>query len=344
MESHITKELLFAFFAGSCSSLQKRLIEKWLQEEANQELFYNWLCEWERKNPQYEIDVDAGLDRHREWVRNFQNRRSSPRMLVKKAPDFAPLYAKIAASAIILILAVSVLTGDHLLYKHYRTSFGEIKHITLDDDSKVTLNANSNLKVPRFFPYREVRRVNLTGEATFEVMRTADRKKFIIDTGDDTEVEVLGTVFNVYSRQAEKRVALAEGKVEFRYVAPSSEKKSIQLQPGELVTLAPTGQVNIRKTENPETHFGWKNNRFIFDSLTFRQVGKRIEEIFGTPVIIADSALARQAISGTFTASSAKDILDILKHGGEFGYYEDAGRFTITPQAPASEDQFTLPE
>lgn len=329
MELRVTKELVFAYLANNCSALQKRLIEKWLHVDTNQELFYSWLCEWERNNLQYEIDVEKGLERHREWVRTWKNGGVS--VSTQRRYDNWTNYGVVAAAILVLLLGTGLSFGDKLLYRNYRTSVGEIRKITLNDDSRVTLHANSILKVPRFFNLRAVRYVSLDGEATFEVSRTRDRKMFIIDTGDQTEIEVLGTVFNVYARKAEKRIALAEGKVQVNYVDQNSGKKSITLKPGELVTLDQSGRVNIRKTGNSEAYFGWEKSRFVFDSFTFEQVGRHLKEIFGTQIVFSDTSLAKQTISGTFTASSPEEFLDILKQGGEFDYQNLGQKIVISP-------------
>jgi transmembrane sensor len=53
------QQLIFSHFAGQTPPLQRRLIEIWLKKPANQELYYQWLEEWDRQNLQYHPDEDC---------------------------------------------------------------------------------------------------------------------------------------------------------------------------------------------------------------------------------------------------------------------------------------------
>ena len=58
MTSAEAKPLLMAHFANKTTPLQRRIIEEWLRDEANQELFYGWLVEWENQLPVYQPDTE----------------------------------------------------------------------------------------------------------------------------------------------------------------------------------------------------------------------------------------------------------------------------------------------
>lgn len=329
MEVPVTKDIVFAYLSGNCSAFQKRLIEKWLWEESNQELFFLWLCEWERGNVQYQIDIEAGLERHRKWVAGYKSGRPGS-LSGRNTRDGLWWKRRLAVAGVLLALAATaVFFRENLLYRNYRTAFGEIKKITLEDESKVVLNANSVLRVPRFFRYYDQRNVCLKGEASFEIFKSPDRKTFVVKTGDQTEIEVLGTVFNVYNRQSEKRIALSEGKVKLNYINRNSVRETITMRPGELATINKSGLVEIRKTADPLQHSAWKYHRFVFEDLTFREIGRKMEEIFGTRIFFADSSIAGQLVSGTFTALYPEELLDILMEGGEFEYRKNGNDFVI---------------
>src|SRR5690606_2914859 len=84
---------------------------------------------------------------------------------------------------------------------------GGTYHIQLADGTKVWLNADSELEFPSVFTTNE-RKVKVRGEAYFEVAKDPS-KPFRVEVGD-TEVEALGTAFNInthlYRRSEERRV------------------------------------------------------------------------------------------------------------------------------------------
>ena len=63
MNSSLTKKIIFDYFDGKNSSMQYKMIEDWLKIKENQELFYQYLDEWESQNPQYALKTDAKLDK-----------------------------------------------------------------------------------------------------------------------------------------------------------------------------------------------------------------------------------------------------------------------------------------
>jgi ferric-dicitrate binding protein FerR (iron transport regulator) len=79
--------------------------------------------------------------------------------------------------------------------------------LTLSDGTKVWLNAASSLKYPTSFTGKD-RKVEITGEAYFEVTHNADMP-FKVDK-DGMEVTVLGTHFNVnaYDDEPQLKVTL----------------------------------------------------------------------------------------------------------------------------------------
>ncbi len=119
-----------------------------------------------------------------------------------------------AVVSLIMLLAGAGWVGgkEHLLYRTYRTGAGETKNLLLADHSRVTLNANTSLKVSRNWFSGDRREVWLTGEAFFNIQKTPDRQRFTVHTATLT-VEVLGTKFNVTDRRRKTRVVLQEGKV-----------------------------------------------------------------------------------------------------------------------------------
>ena len=64
MKTDINKIMVFDYFAGKLTPLQRKKIENWVQNSQNEELFYSFLEEWENKNSEYEPDGDIALEQY----------------------------------------------------------------------------------------------------------------------------------------------------------------------------------------------------------------------------------------------------------------------------------------
>ena len=123
-----------------------------------------------------------------------------------------------------------------VVYNTLTTPRGGQYTIILPDGSQVWLNAASSITYPTFFSDSE-RRVELTGEAYFEIAHNA-KKPFKV-TFNGLEVKVLGTHFNINSYNDEKtsNTTLIEGSVSL-----SKGDVNVILKSGD---QAQVGSVNI---------------------------------------------------------------------------------------------------
>lgn len=111
---------------------------------------------------------------------------------------------------------------------------GQRMEITLPDGSHIHLNSCTVLQYPAVFA-RDFRRVRLSGEAMFEV--TPDAKKpFIVETFV-SDIQVLGTKFNVlaHKAQSEFSTTLINGKI----------KVTSRMNPAETFIMYPNDYVSL---------------------------------------------------------------------------------------------------
>jgi ferric-dicitrate binding protein FerR (iron transport regulator) len=309
----VTNELLFDYFAGRATEAQKAQVQAYLHDPAHVEAFYAALDDYERRFPQYVPDLDDPLRRYLT--------RLEPVAGLAEAPDeptsepALPLWRRpwrwgIAAS-VALLLVGGWLFRDELRYQTHATGYGETRLVRLDDGTRVTLNANSRLRVPRWgFRTRE-RQVVLSGEAEFAVEHLPDNRNFVVKTDRDFDIEVLGTVFSVFTRDRGKKVVLNQGKVRIHYQT-GSDQRLLTMKPGDLVTMDPGGQIRLSQTLQPQQHTAWKFHRFVFDDTPLTEVCQMVTETFGTAVRVPDERLASRRLSGTFSARTADDLLAVV--------------------------------
>ncbi len=334
MKSVINRTLIFTYFSGRATALQKRSIEEWVTNTSNLEQFYIWLQEWELENLQYEVDIDTGTARH--WQRMYGQEASD---ITVAEPESLPGKNRfsflrrvnwlVAASVLVSICTGSWFFRDNIRYQVYKTDFNETRRLELSDGSKVVLNSNSSLRVPRFGFGKETRKVLLQGEADFDIVHTPSHQKFIVSTGKDVNIVVLGTQFNVYARPRGTKVMLSDGKVQLRY-QEGKEKKMLTMTPGDYVTMDVYGHANLQKTNNPQKFTSWKSHRFIFEQATLQEVGHLLEDNFGLKVLIPDTTLAQLTVSGSFTALNGEELLEILTDDSGLNYEKSPDGKSIT--------------
>lgn len=187
-------------------------------------------------------------------------------------------------------------------YNTLTTPKGGQYRVQLPDGTIAWLNAASGLKYPVNFPARSERRVELTGEAYFEVAR--DRTRPFIVSSEGQEVRVLGTHFNInaYRDEPTTRTTLFEGSVEVGAIAGSART----LVPGQQAEL--TGKTITVKTADSEAALAWKNGDFIFNA-DIKEIMRQIARWYDVEVTYQGN-ISNQEFFGTFSRS--KDIHEIL--------------------------------
>lgn len=320
----VNKRLLFQYFAGNSSPAQKRLIAEWLAHADNQELYFEWLAEWQSQSPQFLPD---GQERYEAYVRYMRaNPNTSSPSENNAQEQFSQVDTKrigrrswLMAAASVLMLGITAWLGrDQVLYKTYATEFGETRAVELSDGTKVILNANSSMQVPRFGFGEDTREVKLNGEAFFNVTHTIDNKRFRVKTDDNFEVMVLGTEFSVYTRQKGGKVLLKKGKVHVLF-SEGKRKKELVMKPGDLVTMGKSAaKPTVKPNADTQKLIAWTGNRFVFDKTPLSEVATQLQEHYGIRVEIKDNRFVNRTVSGTFQPESGEELLTLLSELFDF--------------------------
>jgi ferric-dicitrate binding protein FerR (iron transport regulator) len=167
-----------------------------------------------------------------------------------------------------------------------RVTFNEIStpkgrqfQLILPDGTKVWLNAASSLKYPTQFNGKE-RRVEITGEAYFEVAKNA-AVPFYVNINHSTTVKVLGTHFNInaYSDEPTIKTTLLEGRVEV-----TKEKSQVILKPGEQAICSGNSRFTIDHSPDIDKTMAWKNGVFNFNDATLQEVMHQLERWYDIEV------------------------------------------------------------
>ncbi|MDQ6480599.1 FecR domain-containing protein [Dyadobacter sp. LHD-138] len=308
MENPVTKRLLFDFFSEKTTVIQRKLIEEWLSSPENQEMYYQYLDEWESKNLQFFPDSDKAMQHYMSQMTGGNTERSvskSEIKLQKKSRLDRWCYTLIAAS---VFIAAFVTFKKELMWKSLKSGTGSSSAYVLTDGTRVLLNANSTLWIPRFGFGSESREVELEGEADFDVKHTRSNNRFVVNMGDRYRIEVLGTQFVAYSRARGKRVFLSRGQVKVQL----PEGKQVYMKPGNLFASGPNCTFDVTVPDQPQKYTAWKEQLFYFDNTTLSDVSREMRERFDIDVRVSDTVLMERRIGGIYRAEHPDDLLLIL--------------------------------
>jgi len=181
-------------------------------------------------------------------------------------------------------------------YNTIETPKGGQYEVKLPDGTEVWLNAASSLKYPASFAALKDRRVELTGEAYFEVAKDKAHP-FVVKTNNE-DVEVLGTHFNInnYADEASTKTTLLEGSVQ----VSTKTGDRVKIKPGQQAILNPSGNIAIEEV-NVNKAIAWKNGKFVFESENISSIMRKLARWYDVEIIYKDEFPDR-----TFTGSISR--------------------------------------
>ena len=253
--------------------------------------------------------------RHQENLLTGSSRRFAGRWLV-------------AASLAVLLISSSIV---YWLFFYnpstlISTAFGQQLEVELPDGSVCTLNADSKLRYHK----QEPRKVWLEGEAYFEILKTPEiREDFRVIT-KDLAVTVLGTAFNINTRNDETKVFLEEGKV--RLDIADSHREYIEMQPGELIgySLQKKELQKYRRDASALQTASWKEGALIFKEKLLLEALFDIEDIYGIQFIIQTDVLREETITGGVPIRNLQVTLNTLTEVYGLQMHAAGKRYFIT--------------
>jgi len=176
--------------------------------------------------------------------------------------------------------------------------------IILADGFIVYLNKHATLSFPKKFDANK-RELTLYGEAFFEVAKDANRP-FLIHT-NHSDVEVLGTSFNVNTTIKQTEVSVATGKVK---VQASAHDKSSILTPGQ--TAEVTEQTLKVYTTINQNYLAWKTGIFEFNETPIVKVVKDLNTYYDNKIQLTKSDIDC-SFTSTFKQRDLKEIIEIIE-------------------------------
>ena len=267
---------------------------------------------WERSA---QVELPSPPDKEAVWMRlsqhmdisdmdkdmNQDQQRIAPpaqRFLSKFKPRIT--YAVALGLALIFALPIAY---DSLTTETLVTQTSDFRTLQLPDGSTIRLNAGSQIKYKKDFN-TDHRLLTMTGEAYFDVQN--GNTPFVIQTNQG-QVTVLGTSFNVRSREDGFEVGVNEG-----IVKVSNDSKSVILHKGQMIGVDSNfdekNLQNISYTNYPD----WMHEKLVCEQTPLSEVCDEIERTFGISFEFANPSFSDITVTGVIDAKDLNTVLSTI--------------------------------
>lgn len=194
-----------------------------------------------------------------------------------------------------------------IVYNTLDIPLTKIYKLELSDGSLVYLNADSRIRFPKTFARNERRVFLERGEAYFDVVKDVNAP-FMIEVRD-TEIEVLGTAFNIsaYSEDSRIMTTLVRGSVKVH-----KGKEEVVLIPGQQA-IENDSSLSVKEVDT-SVYTAWKDGIFVFKKQSLESVVWQIHRWYGCSIILSDDTLKKVPLTGAIDRElPLKEIFRILE-------------------------------
>lgn len=218
-----------------------------------------------------------------------------------------------AAAALILVLAGGTWLAQRPTL--YETHVGERRVILLEDGSRLSLDADTRVRVRYAFNRRDLTLER--GRANFTVAH--DTKRPFAVTSGEKIVVATGTAFSVERLKDEVRVILYEGHVNVFTRAPGGDRAPQMvaaptgvraaeklLKPGTQLILPENASIGQLATVEETTPRSWEGGQLEFSNDRLESAAERMNRYASGRRIVVTPDVAALRVSGTFNAGDTE--------------------------------------
>lgn len=231
------------------------------------------------------------------WQKSQADVWAEMEALVEAKPAGRSVKVNFRSTVIAIAASFLVLIGVGTFMRYYQVTevcyAGEHQLAQLPDGSTIDMNAETVVKYNPYW-WRFKREVRFEGEAFFEVEKG---KKFsVVSTKGVTEV--LGTSFNIFSREAIYKVTCVTGSV--RVISPT--KNTVVLKPNSKAEIRSNGTIDVKTDIETFPEISWKKNIFLFTAAPLQEVFYEIERQYNVDIKASIDSYA------LYTGNFSKDL------------------------------------
>ena len=211
-------------------------------------------------------------------------------------------FSSIASAACILLVAYFSFFFESITYsKNYLASTKVHKNIILPDNSIVSLDSSTSMKVKFYDDRREI--ILSKGKAFFDVSPNKNRP-FIVKT-DNTTIKVLGTKFEVVNHKIFE-LNVKEGKVS---VSNNRNKLIALVTKNQNLKLNKFYKIDSLEYKDAKDIALWIDGKFNFNQESLKNIIDTYSHYIDINVEIVDKDIENLRISGNFTSKEFDKII-----------------------------------
>ncbi len=288
-----------------CPDFNNEEFLKWLN--LKEEHLHIYKKEKELRNNIKDISKDM-LKELRDEVFNELEETKKRRSLFKTIISYS------IASCLLLLVSFSIFDffkSPEVLYSQEFISKNKvISNIKLPDDSIISIDSNSILKIKYYEKTREV--ILEKGKAFFWVKSNKNRP-FLINA-NVTNVEVIGTKFEVSNINNHVDVKVSEGRVKVAKIFNENKKPKFLalLEKGQEVSINNYGEIEELQNINISNIALWEKGKLIFKQDSLKNVMQEFRKYLDIEVEFETIQSSLYPISGEFEVNKFDDLLKSL--------------------------------
>jgi len=190
----------------------------------------------------------------------------------------------------------------------FSTGIGGRTSITLADGSRIDLNTDTVIRADVGSHARSVEL--LKGEAYFQIKHDAAHPFTVVAASH--RITDLGTMFLVRAYPKTLEVTLVEGSARIESTDSANQHHSALLTPGDIVTAtADTMNVSKATARDLANGLAWRRGALVFHNASLGEAVAEFNRYGGTKLIVADPAISRLTINGTFRVTGAEEFAGV---------------------------------
>ena len=186
----------------------------------------------------------------------------------------------------------------------YVSAPGEVKTVTLADNTQVTLDADSAIAVDYSHGERHIQLRR--GAGFFSVTHTGE--PFVVEAGSG-EARVLGTQFEVRLQPAGAQVTVLTGRVG---VTPSKNGQQQVLIAGQQVAYA-DGIAEPLQAVDSESRLAWRDGWLNYYKAALADVVEDLGRYYPGRILLLNKEMGAKRVSGSFPSKDPQAVLNALQ-------------------------------
>lgn len=311
-------EMISRCISGIATEQEKQRVLSWIHDNKENERLYFKMKDLYEAGSIHHFEKEA--DTANEWSKLKARIQGAGQTETKRRLQYTlvPLL-KYAAMLIIGVfsgfIAEKVLNSDNHQQKlstinTMLTGKSERSQLILPDGTKVWLNACSSISYNQSYG-NKVREVILNGEAYFKVTKNPNLP-FIVKAGG-YNIQALGTAFNVSAYKEDSRVSavLEEGSISF---GKENASKPHVIKPGQRISYSEISDILTIEDVDTRLYTAWRNGEYRFEQLEFREIVKRLSQLYNVTFVFQNQKIKSIPFTGTFKSSeSIGQVLNVIQ-------------------------------